>query len=230
MRRPFSSSAASSSPVDENAVTVKADVEVGGASRRRIRKMHTRPSLDAVGGESKSLPETPRTVVVRCLGGAIGFVRSAQIRSRPTTARRSLPDGSRDRTALRVTSLTQRPLPSNRVQGAHRRPPPAPRPPTTAPRPPTTAPPHPWSMSSSRRRRRAGPGAEGRRRSHAGPSAASDDRRRRKFNIAGAVRTMSGNCGQQSLQLRRLSNKQLHTYARYHTTPPATHGLLNPLA
>ena len=38
---------------------------------------------------------------------------------------------------------------------------------------------------------------------------------------------MSGNCGQQSLQLRRLLNKQLHTYARYHTTPPATHGLLN---
>ena len=69
MRRPFSSSAASSSPVDENAVTVKADVEVGGDGD--ARKMHTRPSLDAVGGESKSLPETPRTVVVRCLGGAI---------------------------------------------------------------------------------------------------------------------------------------------------------------
>ena len=49
-----------------------------------------------------------------------------------------------------------------------------------------------------------------------------------KFNIAGvATCPMSGNCGQQSLQLRRLSNKQLHTYARYHTTPPATHGLLN---
>ena len=51
---------------------------------------------------------------------------------------------------------------------------------------------------------------------------------RTKFNIAGvATCPMSGNCGQQSLQLRRLSNKQLHTYARYHTTPPATHGLLN---
>ena len=58
-------------------------------------------------------------------------------------------------------------------------------------------------------------------------------------NVTGGVETcqeycpiaqegpMSGNCGQQSLQLRRLSNKQLHTYARYHTTPPATHGLLN---
>ena len=50
-------------------VVLLADVEVGGDGD--ARKMHTRPSLDAVGGESKSFPETPRTVVVRCLGGAM---------------------------------------------------------------------------------------------------------------------------------------------------------------